>query len=235
MGVAAGGEGKVDLEALYKLTHGLYVLGARDENRFAGSIVDAVMQVANKPVAIALSCSNGSYTKSCIDKTGEFSLSVLCRNVAPFVVANFGFQTSRLVDKWKNVEHTIKDGLPYLNDNLASFRCKVLHTYPLESNTLYVAEVTEAATSCRNEEPLTYLDYRSYFKNDVMESFKIILTLNQRKEKQWLKTIKNGYAPCAVMFMTAMFPLKSFRKTGSARSAASAKICLNCRKFSFSV
>ena len=196
MGVAAGGEGKVDLEALYKLTHGLYVLGARDENRFAGSIVDAVMQVANKPVAIALSCSNGSYTKSCIDKTGEFSLSVLCRNVAPFVVANFGFQTSRLVDKWKNVEHTIKDGLPYLNDNLASFRCKVLHPYPLESNTLYVAEVTEAATSCRNEEPLTYLDYRSYFKNDVMESFKNYLNPEPKKgktmaedNKKWVCTV----------------------------------------------
>ncbi len=58
----------MDLDALYKLTHGLYVLGARDENRFAGSIVDAVMQVANKPVAIALSCSNGSYTKQCIEK-----------------------------------------------------------------------------------------------------------------------------------------------------------------------
>ena len=67
----------MDLDALYKLTHGLYVLGARDENRFAGSIVDAVMQVANKPVAIALSCSNGSYTKQCIEKDGVFSLSVL--------------------------------------------------------------------------------------------------------------------------------------------------------------
>lgn len=196
MAVAAGGEGKMDLEALYKLTHGLYVLGARDGDRFAGSIVDAVMQVANKPVAIALSCSNGSYTKSCIDKSGEFSLSVLCRNVEPFVVANFGFQTSRLVDKWKNVAHSIKDGLPYLNDNLASFRCKVLHTYTLDSNTLYVAEVIEAATSCRNEEPLTYLDYRSYFKNDVMESFKNYLNPDSKKgktmaeeNKKWVCTV----------------------------------------------
>ena len=196
MKVAAEGEGKVDLEALYKLTHGLYVLGARDENRFAGSIVDAVMQVANKPVAIALSCSNGSYTKSCIDKTGEFSLSVLCRNVEPFVVANFGFQTSRLVDKWKNVAHTVRAGLPYLNDNLASLRSRVLHTYSLESKTLYVAEVTEAATTCRNEEPLTYLDYRSYFKNDVMDSFKNYLNTEPKEgktmaeeNKKWVCTV----------------------------------------------
>ena len=81
----------MDLDALYKLTHGLYVLGARDENRFAGSIVDAVMQVANKPVAIALSCYNGSSTKQCIENDGAFSLSVLCKNASPFWVANFGF------------------------------------------------------------------------------------------------------------------------------------------------
>ena len=143
----------MDLDALYKLTHGLYVLGARDENRFAGSIVDAVMQVANKPVAIALSCSNGSYTKQCIEKDGVFSLSVLCKNVSPFVVANFGFQSSRNVDKWKNVEYFEEEGLPFLKDNLAIFRCRVLHKFPLESNTLFVAEVQSAAAAHRPDEP----------------------------------------------------------------------------------
>lgn len=184
----------MDLEALYKLTHGLYVLGARDGDRFAGSIVDAVMQVANKPVAIALSCSNGSYTKSCIEKTGEFSLSVLCKDVEPFVIANFGFQSSRIVDKWKNAEHFIKDGLPYLKDNLATFRCRVLHTYALESNILFVAEVIAADTSCRDEPPLTYLDYRSYFKNEVMDSFKNYINAKEGKkmsdnDKKWVCTV----------------------------------------------
>ena len=53
----------MDLNALYKLTHGLYVLGAKDQNGFCGCIVDAVMQVANQPVAIALSFANTGYTK----------------------------------------------------------------------------------------------------------------------------------------------------------------------------
>lgn len=186
----------MNLEAMYKLTHGLYVLGARDGNRFVGSIVDAVMQVANKPVALALSCSNSSYTKSCIDKTGEFSLSVLCQNVEPFVVANFGFQSSRNVDKWANVDYFEKCGLPYIEDNLAIFRCKVLHTYTLESNTLYVAEVIGAEAADRTEKPLTYLDYRSYFKNDVMESFKNYInskkgtTMTDNNEgKKWVCTV----------------------------------------------
>ena len=45
----------MELDALYKLTHGLYILGAADNGRPVGSVVDAVMQVANKPVVIALS------------------------------------------------------------------------------------------------------------------------------------------------------------------------------------
>ena len=104
----------MDESALFCLTHGIYVLGAKDEaqNRFCGSIVDGVMQVANKPVVVALSCSNTSYTKECIESSGEFSLSVLCKDVDPFVVANFGFQTSREVNKWDNVKSVQKDGLP---------------------------------------------------------------------------------------------------------------------------
>lgn len=60
----------MELDALYKLTHGLYILGAEDSGRPVGSVVDAVMQVANKPVVIALSCNNQSYTKECIERTG---------------------------------------------------------------------------------------------------------------------------------------------------------------------
>lgn len=180
----------MDLEALYKLTHGLYVLGAKDGDRSVGSIVDAVMQVANKPVAIALSCANTSYTKSCIDKTGKFSLSVLCKGIDPFIVANFGFQSSRDVNKWENVACFEQDGLPYLQDNLATFACKVVHSYTLESNTVFVAEVISAQTT-KDAEPLTYLDYRSYFKTDVMNSFQQYKQKGKTmsEEKKWVCTV----------------------------------------------
>ena len=183
----------MNLDALYQLTHGLYVLGASDGDRLAGSVVDAVMQVASSPVAIALSCTNRSYTKSCIDKPQEFSLSVLCKNVNPFVIANFGYQSSRNIDKWKNVEHFVKDGLPYLTDNLAMFRCRVIHSYAMDSNTLYIAGVLSAEAT-RADIPLTYLDYRSYFKQLVLESFN---TYTQKQKgttmtdtnKKWVCTV----------------------------------------------
>ena len=95
----------------------------------------------------------------------------------------------------ENVEYFEEEGLPFLKDNLAIFRCRVLHKFPLESNTLFVAEVQSAAAAHRPDEPLTYLDYRSYFKNDVMKSFENFIKTQKGKEmsdtegKKWVCTV----------------------------------------------
>ncbi len=169
----------MNIDALYNLTHGVYVLGADDGGRPVGSAVDAVMQVASKPVVLALSCHNGSYTKSCIEKSGRFGLSVLGRGVDPFVIANFGFRTSRTADKWAEVPHFVENGLPYLQNCIAVMTCRVLEKQVFESNTLFTAEVID----CRNvgkDEPLTYYDYRASFKNEVLKFLPNILN---KKEK----------------------------------------------------
>lgn len=185
----------MDLDALYKLTHGLYILGASDDcGRLVGSTVDAVMQVASQPVVIALSCNNNSYTGECIAHTGEFSLSVVGKKVDPFVIANFGYQSSREVAKWKQVEHYVKDGLPYLQNNLATLHCRVLHRLTFLSNTLLVAEVIEATDGLKDE-PLTYGDYRTYFKTAVMDSFQKYLTakkgnkMTENNNEKWVCTV----------------------------------------------
>lgn len=170
----------MELEALYKLTHGLYVLGAMDGERPVGSVVDAVMQVANKPLVLALSCNNQSYTKECIERNGKFSLSVLSKDIDPYIIANFGFQTSRNVDKWQNMDYVMEDNLPYLKDNIAKVGCKVLQKVQYESNTLFLAEV-ENCVNGKDCEPLTYLDYRSYFKDEVIKKFNEV---KQAKEKK---------------------------------------------------
>lgn len=178
----------MDETALFKLTHGLYVLGTVDGNRPVGSVVDAVMQVANKPLVIALSCHNRSYTKECVERDRRFSLSVLCKNVDPFVVANFGFQSSRDIDKWDNVDYFIDNGLPYLKNGLARLSAVVTQVIAYESNTLFLAQV-ESCDNLEEGEPLTYNNYRDYFKDEVIKSFN---EYKQRKEKEKNKMSDEG-------------------------------------------
>ena len=170
----------MNADALYKLTHGVYVLGADDHGRPVGSVVDAVMQAANKPPVIALSCHNGSYTKNCIEKSGRFSLSVLSRDVDPFVVANFGFQSSRDTDKWDNVPHFMENALPYLQNCIAVMSCRVLDKQVFESNTLVTAEVIDCRDIAEGQ-PLTYSDYRTSFKNEVLKFLPNILKAKEKK------------------------------------------------------
>lgn len=178
----------MNMDALYKLTHGLYILGSRDGERPVGSVVDAVMQVANKPWVIALSCNNNSYTKQCIEAVREFSLSVLSKKVEPWIIANFGFQSSKMVDKWEITKFYVKEGLPYLEDNIATMHCRVIQSITYESNTLFLAEVLDCEDT-KNEEPMTYNDYRSYFKDNVIASFNELKSA--AKENKMAEEIKN--------------------------------------------
>ena len=157
-------------EALFSISNGLYVLSANDSGRYVGSLIDAVSQVAINPNLVIVSCMNNSYTKEVILKTGECALSVLPANINPFVVANFGFQSSRTVDKWKIVKGQEIDGNMYVSQSLAKIALKVVDKHIYQSHTLFVAEVKDAFDYV-NDEPLTYRMYREGFKNKVMEVF----------------------------------------------------------------
>ena len=180
----------MDPAALAQITHGIYILGAADDKRFVGCVVDAVMQASMKPLVIALSCMNTGFTKHVVDKTKRFSLSVVDEAVSPFVIANFGFQTSRLVDKWSNVNYLEKEGLPFLKETLAGFTCRVLSVQPFESHTVYLAEVEDAWLG-KDGICLTYQAYQNGFKAQVFSAFQQYLKEKEMTEQkyEWVCTL----------------------------------------------
>ncbi|MBP5534812.1 MAG: flavin reductase [Alphaproteobacteria bacterium] len=184
----------MDKQALTKLTHGLYVVGAQDvdKNGFCGLIVDAVMQVATDPEVIALSLMNAGYTKTQIEKTGQFSLSILGEDVNPFVIANFGFQSSRNVDKWPAVEYQLKSGLPYLKDSLAVLEAKVIEKRVFESHTLFLAKINDAWLE-QSGIPLTYEYYQTNLKKEALASFQNKIGVKKMEKKEKWVCVVCGY------------------------------------------
>ena len=187
-------------EALFALSNGLYVLGAKENERYVGSLVDAVSQVAMGPDMIILSCMNSSYTKQAIEESGVFSISVLAKSTDPLVVANFGYQSSRDIDKWNNVVKEIRDDLPYLSTAMAKIRARVVSKEVFPNNTLFIAEVEEAFDCKKGEEPLTYHDYRNGYKEKVKMAYQSIKKEDEEmkskgslqaglSEKKWVCTV----------------------------------------------
>jgi len=151
-------------QALFQVTHGLYILTAASGDRLNGQCLDALMQVTNAPPRIAIGVNKGSLTHEMIAETGQFVVNVLDREDqrCPEVIKHFGFQSGRTVDKFEDIAYELgKTGAPILPNAVAFYECRVLSemTLDLETHSLFVAEVERAGT--REEgKPLTYNEYR---------------------------------------------------------------------------
>jgi flavin reductase (DIM6/NTAB) family NADH-FMN oxidoreductase RutF/rubredoxin len=172
-------------KALYKISYGLYVVGTKLDGKLAGCVVDAFIQSTSAPVPTVILCSiQANQTNAAIKQTGEFTVSILGKNVDPFIIGNFGFQSGRDADKWANVAHSIRDGLPVLEKAVAFLRCKVTDAKELSTHTAFFCEVTDAWLG--EGEPLIYGDYQKDMKAKTAEAFKAFKetgTAPAKKEK----------------------------------------------------
>lgn len=160
----------MDTSALFKLSYGLYVVGAKIDGKYAGCIVDAFIQSTSSPVPTVILCSiQANQTNAAIKQTGEFTVSVLGDNSDPFIVGNFGFQSGRNADKWANVPHIIVDGLPVLEKAVSYLRCKVTGQNELSTHTAFFCEVTDAWLG--EGEPLIFGEYQKAMKAQTVAAF----------------------------------------------------------------
>jgi flavin reductase (DIM6/NTAB) family NADH-FMN oxidoreductase RutF len=151
-------------QALFQVTHGLYVVTAKREGKLNGQVLDALMQVTNAPPRIAVGMGKRSLTHEMIAETGHFVVSVLNRNdpACAEVIRRFGFQSGRDVDKFAGFPYeTLGRGIPYLPTAVAVFEATTLPllTVDLITHSLFVASVDQAGTRDGGE-PLTYNEYR---------------------------------------------------------------------------
>ena len=169
----------MNLEALFKISHGVYVTGAKDEkNRFVGSCVDAVMVVEAAPAQIMISMGKTSYTCETVLKTRRLSLSVLSERASDEVIRNFGMQSSRTVDKWSSVPYRSVADLPVLTEAAAYMTLQVAEIQETATHYVFLCDVKEVVPGTM-ERPLIYQDYK-----DRKEK-----TMSETNEKKWVCTI----------------------------------------------
>jgi flavin reductase (DIM6/NTAB) family NADH-FMN oxidoreductase RutF len=152
-------------QALFDVTHGLYIVAASADGRINGQCLDALMQVTNMPPRIAIGIGVRSLTHEMIVKSGRFVVSVLDREspTCPDVIKRFGFQSGRDVDKFADFPHELSEhGIPYLPSAVTIYECTVLadRTVDLGTHSLFVASVDRAGTRGQGA-PLTYNEYRA--------------------------------------------------------------------------
>ena len=155
----------MDKTALFNLSYGLYIIGAKDGERNVGCIVNTVTQSTSDPITITVCINQENDTNAVIKKTKEFSVSILSERTKETTFGVFGFNSSRDMDKFAQVPFGLTPaGLPYIKEGATGYlQCKVIDFADNFTHTVFIAEVEEAENLSK-EPPMTYAYYHHVIK-----------------------------------------------------------------------
>jgi flavin reductase (DIM6/NTAB) family NADH-FMN oxidoreductase RutF len=153
----------IDSKAFYKLSYGLFLLTSQNQYKDNGCIINTAAQLTSNPQRISVTVNKNNYTHDMIAESGIFNVCVLTQNTPFDFFRNFGFQSGKMSDKFRDFpELRSKNGLMYC-DNYANalISGKVISKVDCGTHTLFIADVPEAYVL--SDIPSVTYDY--YFKN----------------------------------------------------------------------
>ncbi len=156
----------MDIEAFFKVSYGLYVVGCKSGSKINGYISNTVFQVTAEPVLFAISCSKNNFSSEIIMESKAFSVSVLERDTGAKVIGTFGYKSGKDINKFEGFNFkTGKTGSPILLDNtIAWFEFKLIQTIDEGTHLIFIGEFVDGELIEPGKDPLTYAYYRDIKK-----------------------------------------------------------------------
>lgn len=154
------------MDALTKISYGLYILTTEYAGKDNGCIVNTVCQVANNPQKIMVSVNNQSYTCELIKASGKFNISVLKEETPFYVFEHFGFVSGRDKNKFEKNDNIFRsENDIYVVPKFANsyISGKVTETIDSGSHTIFIADIT-AQYVFSDEPSITYSYYHANTK-----------------------------------------------------------------------
>lgn len=166
----------MDNSVMFKISYGLYVLTARDDEKANGCIINTLQQVTATPNKVTIAVNKTHLTHDMIMTTKKFNISILSEKATFDIFKHFGFQSGKNVDKFDGYPAgTGKNGVPYIKKGTNGFLSgDVISSVDLGTHTLFLANVTDGE-NLSNDNSVTY----DYYQKHIKEA-------PQKKSKGWV-------------------------------------------------
>jgi len=144
--------------ALRKISHGVYVVGVKQDAQINAFTATWLTQVSFTPPLVALGIKKDSHSFEMIKQGRVFSVNVLGKDQKS-IAEHFVRPASVVGEKLHEVRHRLgKTGAPVLEEALAYFECEVREiANQLGDHALVIGEVVEAGVH-KDEPALTLMD-----------------------------------------------------------------------------
>jgi flavin reductase (DIM6/NTAB) family NADH-FMN oxidoreductase RutF/rubredoxin len=150
----------MNLQVLYKLGYGLYVVCSRRGNKLNGQIANTVFQITSEPPTIAVSINKDNLTHEFIKESKVLTVSVISQDAPLSFIGRFGFKSGRDIDKLEGISYkTGETQAPVVTENaLAYLEARVIQEVDVGTHTIFIGELV-GADALREGEPMTYAYY----------------------------------------------------------------------------
>jgi len=160
----------MNLEALEKISYGMYMVGSKKNDKINGQIASSFFQVASTPPIVATAINKHNLTHDFIEESKLFCISVLPVDFPLKLIGLLGFKSGREINKFENIEYKLTErGLPYLKNSLGFIECKVINSIFVSTHRIFIGEVI-ACDILNTGNPMTYSYYHEIKGGGIPEN-----------------------------------------------------------------
>jgi len=151
------------IEAMARLSYGIYVLTSKKGDEKHGMIASWVSQVSHEPPLVMVAIRKNRRMHSIVKEAGVFALHVLDKNEKD-IIRRFKLPTP--AERFKNIDCiTLETACPIIEKALAYLDCRLVTTLDAGDHTLFIGEAM-AAASAEKGTPMTSWDYGKVYLGD---------------------------------------------------------------------
>lgn len=200
----------INIDALFKVSYGLYIVTTGNEEEGNGFISNTFFQVTAEPQRFASCCSKENYTAELIQRYGSFAASVLHLDTPSEIFGRFGYKSGKDIDKLEGMNITYGEtGVPIvINDAIAYLECRVVQTIDLGTHWLFIGDLVQAEVINDDLTPITYLDYRQIRKGLAPKNAPTYVDKSKYENKSNTEYSKYKCAACGYIYDEAVEKIK---------------------------
>jgi len=191
----------MDVQALYKLSYGVYIVTSKKGDRLNGQIANTVFQVASEPPTVAVSINKNNLTHDFIKESRVFAASILCQDTPLTFIGRFGFKSGRDSDKFEGIDYKIGEtGAPLVLDNATAYlEVRVKQELDAGTHTIFLGEVVNAGV-VSDKVCMTYEHYHQIKGGKTPKAAATYIEGKEEKKTEGKKEVKGdmGKYKCAV-------------------------------------
>lgn len=154
----------MNFDILRDITYGMYIVSTSYNDKLVGCVVNTVTQITSNNPIISVSINKNNYTNEILKKSKKIAISILSIKTSKETIVKFGYNSSKDINKFENVNYGLINDIPVVLDNICGYlEGDIINIIDTETHDIFLLRVTNGK-KLNDIEPMSYSYYHNHLK-----------------------------------------------------------------------